>query len=213
MLLLRHKSNKMKKIVLVALLIAQGVFAQTDKGTWIFSGKTGAEISSSKSKTTSSFGSTNDRITAFEFNPTAGYFIIDHLYVGISSTLRREHINRTVSIQKNTYLTLMPTVGYFIPMEGKLRPFFSAGAGLARLNTDTEISESNIDPFLPPSFNDKNTGYAVALSGGVSYFLSSSISLDAQVNYNYLRLTSSSNSNAVNTVSGLGLSIGFSIFL
>lgn len=201
----------MKKIVILALLFTSFVFSQTEKGTFIFSGNTSAAFSQSKTKSNIS----ESDITSFDVNPTFGYFVKDNFFVGLAGTFEFTHVNNNQNyIDRSTLTVLMPTVGYYFPVEGSFKPFVSASFGYAHLKQVFEIST---DPLFPdPAFEsvqtDRYNGFAYALAGGGSYFITKNFSLDAQLSYNFIQLKIK-DGDYEREVSGLGLKVGFSIFL
>lgn len=201
----------MKKLLLLLLFVSQFTFSQTNEGTFIFSGNTSANFSQSKTKS----GNFETETTNFDINPTFGYFVKNNLYIGLAGTFQFSHVNNDQDfITKSTLTVLMPSVGYYFPVEGKLKPFVSGSFGYANL---VEKYESNFEPIFPdPAFEpiqiEKFNGFAYALAGGASYFITEHFSLDAQLSYNFIQVENKNNNNE-REVSGLGFRIGFSIFL
>lgn len=208
---MRTKLLTMKKLFFVVFLFSQFVFSQTDQGTFIFSGNTSADFS--KSKTTS--GNFVTKTTNFDINPTVGYFVKNNLFVGLAGTFQFSHDNNNQNfITKSTLTVLMPSVGYYFPVEGKLKPYTSGSFGYAHL---VEKYKANFDPLFPdPAFENNQTskfsGFAYAIGAGAGYFITENFSLDAQLSYNFVKVD---NKNGVDQreVSGLGLRLGFSIFM
>ncbi|MFY8187911.1 MAG: outer membrane beta-barrel protein [Flavobacterium sp.] len=201
----------MKKLVVVLLFLSQWAFSQTEKGTFIFSGNTSAAFSKSKTKSNIS----DSDITSFDVNPTFGYFVKDQFFVGLTGTFEFTHTNYDQNyIDKSTLTVLMPTVGYYFPLEGSFKPFVTASFGYAHFK---QIFETTTDPLFPdPAFErvqtDRYNGFACALAGGGSYFITKNFSLDAQLSYNFIQLKIK-DGVFEREVSGLGLRVGFSIFL
>jgi opacity protein-like surface antigen len=199
----------MSKIFALALFFSLFAKAQTEKGTVYLAGN--SSITFSIDKTTN--GSAEIENTNFDINPSLGYFVKDRFFLGISGLLDFSHVNNNQSIvTKSTLIVLMPTLGYYFPLEGKLKPFLSGGVGLAHLK---EVTRNNFDPIFPdPAFSNNETikfnGYAFAINGGLSYFISNHFSLDAQISYNQAELKQN---EAKRKVSGFGLQFGFSIFI
>lgn len=201
----------MKKIAILILMISQWAFSQTEKGHFIFSGNTSAEFSHTKT----TFGNSENETTNFDVNPTVGYFVRDNLFVGLTGNFAFTHYNNNQSyVEKTTLTVLMPSVGYYFPVEGKMKPFVSGSFGYANLKS---VYKNNFDPIIDdPAFTNSQTvkykGLAYAISGGASYFVTNHFSLDAQLSYNFVNLKNK-DSDSEQETSGIGFRIGFSVFL
>lgn len=96
----------MKKITLLIALISFGaITAQTEKGTFTISGKTGLGFTSSTVKYEYA-GQTEDgpKTSSFNISPSVGYFIIDNLAIGLE-------FDYTTSTTKQEVVMSPPTVG------------------------------------------------------------------------------------------------------
>lgn len=205
----------MKKVVVLAFFIAQFVVAQTEKGKFLISGKTGTDFSWVNTKTKSRFGTSETETSRFEISPTAAYFVSDNLFIGLTSLYSYEHTNFNLTSTESTGLfALMPTVGYYFVTETKFRPFISGGIGLVNSKYTFRGTPINpLDPSLTNSFTIKSNGFAANIAAGVSYFVAPNISFDGQVAYNYMSLKDKNLSDVKTTSSGIGFSFGFSLFL
>ena len=201
----------MKKIAILILMVSQWAFSQTEKGHFIFSGNTSAEFSNTKRTN----GSSEVKTTSFDVNPTLGYFVKDNLFLGLAGNFEfTRYKNNQSFIQKTTLTVLMPAVGYYFPLEGKIKPFVSGSFGLATLKS---VYTNNYEPiFGDPAFSNSETikynGLAYTISGGASYFVTNNFSLDAQLSYNYVNLEQK-DTDYYEKNSGIGFRIGFSVFL
>jgi outer membrane protein len=204
----------MKKVVLLAFLITQFVMAQTEKGKFVISGKTGIDFSWINSKSTSPFGTSKTKTSSFEFSPTAAYFVNDNFFIGLTSLYSYEHTNFNLnSTQSNTLYTLMPTAGYYFVTETKFRPFISGGFGLVNSKSTFRGTPMNpTDPTFINSFTAKSNGFVANIAAGVSYFVAENISFDGQLAYNYVSLRDKNFRDAKTTSSGIGFSFGISVF-
>lgn len=204
----------MKKIIVLALFITQFVAAQTEKGKFLISGKTGTDFSWAKTNSKSPFGTSKTETSRFEFSPTAAYFVSDNLFIGLTSLYSYEHINFNLNSTESTSLyTLMPTVGYYFVTETKFRPFVSGGIGLVNSKYTFKGTPMTIpDPAFSNTFTVKSNGFVANLAAGVSYFVTKNISFDGQVAYTYVSLKNKDNRDIKSTTNGVGLSVGISAF-
>lgn len=190
----------MKKITLLAALLVGGIFtmnAQTVEKPKL-SEKVGATpIQKGNWMVGGSIGSLGYSFEQKTFNinvlPTAGYFISDGVAVGMQVGAGFQ----TVRHGKNIWnYTVMPFARYYFP-EGASDTgrFFGQGS----------IGVTGFDQ----KGNGSETSFAFGVNAGYSHFVSRSVALEAIVGYNY----SKSNLATVEKQSGLGLAVGFQIFL
>lgn len=142
----------MKKIAILILMLSQWTFSQAEKGHFIFSGNTSAEFSHTKT----TFGNAENETTNFDVNPTVGYFVRNNLFVGLTGNFAFTHYNNNQTyIEKTTLTVLMPSVGYYFPVEGKMKPFVSGSFGVANLKAEYQ---NNFDPIIgDPAFSNSQT--------------------------------------------------------
>jgi len=201
--------KNLMKLLMVAFVFTTATesFAQTTKGSFVLSGGTGLQFTSSKVKSVYD-GETQGEgtISTFSFVPTFGYFVIDNLAVGLTSTI-------TSSTQKeeggDKYVTsstmILPTALYYFPMEGKLRPIVQVGIGFT----------SQADKYVPKSGSDDKTtssGLAINFGGGVSYFIRENISLNFGLSYTKVTLTDGDDDKSKMKQGNFGSNIGLAIY-
>lgn len=206
----------MKKLFLFSLLISQFAFSQTEKGKFIISGSTSTELSFINNKFDGGNFSNKQKITSFDIKPSIGYFVLDHLFIGISGLYDFEHINNNrANIIENNLLTLMPLAGYYFMPDSKIRPFVVGGIGYTNLKNKFESNNNIFDP-LDPGFSSSDEisyhGVTFGIATGLGYFVTKNFSIDAQLSYNYLNLNNKNNDLKSET-SGIGFRVGFSVFL
>lgn len=210
-----------KRFLLAALLFSVIITAQTEKGTFAISGKTGLGFNSTTIKYENS-GNTTDgpKTSSFNITPSLSYFIIDNLSLGLdfdykTSTTKQHGIifystaingySRVEAKSTATSLAVIPNATYFFS-KGKVRPFIEAGIGYANIKQKSETSDSV--QYLKSDSN--NNGYVWAAGGGLAYFITNTVSFDlglAYGEYNYKEENSNVKSGAFSA------NVGISIFL
>ncbi|MDR2221748.1 MAG: porin family protein [Flavobacteriaceae bacterium] len=190
----------MKKITLLAALLVGGLVttnAQVNVETPKLSAKVGTTpikkgnwmVGSNISKIGYSF---ENKSFEFMLKPTAGYFISDGIAVGLE-------VGGGIKTQKKplkdqwTY-TVSPFVRYYFP-EGAS----STGRFFGQGNIGVEGAEGG----------ESKNSFAFGINAGYSHFLSRNVALEAMAGYNY----SKANTDGAEKQSGLGVAIGFQIFL
>jgi hypothetical protein len=186
----------MKKIIILALAISAsiGSFAQFNQGRVLVGGTleaTTSELSGSKTLDTDS--------KSLSITPQFGYFVIDHLAVGIGAEiyLSKTKYRGTLGNSYETYrsLQLQPFIRYY------LNPgvFFQGQFGIGTLYT----KYSSYDY----SSNDTNTIISGGLAAGYALFLNDNIAIEPMVGY------SLEHADNDRTSSGLFLKVGFQVYL
>ena len=198
---------------LFLILFCSNAFAQTKKGNFALSGKTDLNFlfSNNQVKMDSvKFGS--GKSYQFGVSTGMGYFVADDFMVGVSGSYSYIYSkpepgsNQYSSENITTTLGIIPQVTYYLPVEGKLRPSITAGAGYLWLKErDSRITDNN---------NLLNSLSGLSLNGaaGVSYFFNQSVSLDFGVQYTRNRLKNKLQTNQIliqNVVAG---NIGVTVF-
>lgn len=202
----------MKKLILFAAVAAFGFSAnaqdestnQTTKGTWFFGADAG--ISFASNKTIPEFDGeefdTEVTVTSFSFTPSANYFVIDNLAVGLditfsSSNSKVDFDGDTEEDKTNTF-AVIPNATYFFS-DGNVRPYLGAGVGYMSAGGDEDFT--------------KFSGLAINANGGIAYFINSSVAVNIGVEYLYAKLSNKEESDFKNKSNTLGVGAGFSFFL
>ncbi|SKC00814.1 hypothetical protein SAMN05660841_03608 [Sphingobacterium nematocida] len=123
-------------------------------------------------------------------SPRAGYFIADGLALGAQASLGL----RTVKDADNQWnYGIAPFVRYYIPRGASATGrFFGHG--------DVGITGSNAG---------KGTSFAFGVNAGYAHFITQTVALEVMAGYNY----SKANVNVGEKATGLGVSLGFQIYL
>ncbi len=201
--LLLHQSNlynkyTMRKLALL-LLIAAGVgsqaYAQKIETTPQMSSEVGIEpIRQGNWMVGGSIGNLGYSFEAESFNvslqPRAGYFVSDGLAIGAQANLGLATVKDADNVW--TY-GIAPFVRYYFPNAGSTTGrFFGQG--------DVGISGSSVG---------KDVALAVGANLGYAHFITRTVALEATFGYNY----SKANINTSGGASGLGVGVGFQIYL
>lgn len=175
----------MKKLLLMgAISLFAGMNAQTEKGSWMVSGKTGIGFSSANTKyTTQGKSLDGPKVSSFEITPSVGYFAVKDLAIGVDlgfkstkTTFKNTDLGQNYE-QKQSMFTIMPNATYFFVTGSSVRPYLGAGIGYGSV-TSSELYN-----------NDKETtkgGLLWGAKGGFLYLLNSMVGLDLGVGYQSL---------------------------
>lgn len=192
----------MKKVSL--LIIASIYFfsssAQTEKGRFAISGKT--DMSLMFGKTTivrDSAQGQKQNSTAFNADIGFAYFVANNLAIGLSGSFQYNRIDADNSIGylQNYIAGVIPSITYFFPLKGKLKPNLSVGAGYLWYFTSDLDAE----------------GLSLNVAPGVSYFVNRNISLDLGVQYSHSNLENKSGTSDISyQQQTIGLLAGLSLY-
>jgi len=201
---------KKTKIALTILLLSTlSLFSQTEKGKYLLgaSSNIGASFTKQKFKsntTTQEYGNTN----TFSLSPHIGYFVADNFAIGIELAMSFSNYkdkNNHSSSANNTYV-FAPFLKYYFS-QNEFKPFLFAEYGIGTHHSKHDSPYYNYD--------GKNKLSVLAIGGGVSYFINTTIGLDLGVNYS--RSSSKPNENnpndEKNIISGITSTVGFTISL
>ena len=200
-------------VILFLFLFATG-FSQTKKATFVLSGKTDLNFLFSKTTILHDSTATNtlkDNQSGFEIG--VGYFVADNFAVAISGAYsytyeKFEAVNYSPATTETitTTLAVIPQLIYYFPLEGKLKPSLSIGAGytwLKERDSRTTVNNNMVYSLAGPSFNG---------AAGVSYFITQSISFDLGLQYSHNKLNDKLNSRIYQTQNGVSGTLGITIF-
>jgi outer membrane protein len=204
------------KIFLAAMFllsVSSTSFAQTQKGSFVLSGKTGLNILFSKVTTGIDSVSTGKSTSNdYDFALGIGYFVADNISIAVSGAYsynysKIEQGYLTSGTQNITQsLSIVPQVQYYFPVYGKLRPSAAVGAGFSWLRQrDSRVSGN---------YNKVYELSGVPFYGGlgVSYFVSRAVSFDLGVQYSYTKFKDKLGSEQVQKQSQFAGTMGVSVF-
>lgn len=199
--------------IVFCFFISSVTFAQTQKGNFVLSGKTGLNFLFSKvTSGTDSIQTGKSNSNEYDFTAGAAYFVANNVSVGVSGTYsynysKIEQGYLTSGTQNITQsITIVPQVQYYFPVYGKLKPSAALGAGYAWLQQrDSRVTE--------------NYNKVYELSGasfygglGVSYFITESVSFDLGFQYSYMKLKDKLGSEQFQKQNQLAGTMGVSVF-
>ena len=194
----------MKKILITFIAITcvtLSMSAQTEKGKFIISGSTAADLSYVSEDIIGDSG--GDIKLNLNISPAVGYFVIDNLVIGAQASFA--YLDSDLN-DKSTQFTFMPTAQYYLPFGSVLRPSIQVGAGYVNLSQSVPISNNSTSRH---SFG----GFTWATAVGLSYFINNSISLDLGVQYADINASYSGNTSVKVKTKGIGGTIGISLYL
>lgn len=125
-----------------------------------------------------------------QINPRAGYFITDGLAIGAQTSLG---LNAAKGEKNEWKYGIAPFVRYYIPRGASATGrFFGQG--------DIGIAGSSIG---------NGASLALGINAGYAHFITQTVALEAMAGYNYTK----ANVNVGDKATGLGVSLGFQIYL
>ncbi len=189
----------MKKLLFAAAFaLFATANAQTEKGSWVVGASSTLGFNSTSSKVKANGHSVDGpKVSTFTITPSAGYFVIDKLAVGLdlgynSATTKFDGDKYTAST-----FGIMPTGTYYFTDNKTVKPYLGAGVGYA----STKEKEGNYSVTVD--------GLAWKVKGGIAYFIATNTALDLGLGYTQF----SNKENGVTTnVNNFGVNLGFSIF-
>jgi outer membrane protein len=155
----------MRRIFFIAtLLLPLTLFAQTEKGKWIFF--SGTDLTAVFGKNTVKYDGndlTEIKTSSFELNPGAGYFIADNFALGITAPLSfSKNGYSTYEARESTYGASLFGRYYF--GKADFKPFVTAEAGYLASKSFSETGGSQ-------QLDDLFNGPAFAGGVGISKFI------------------------------------------
>ncbi len=204
----------MKKLFLLgALAFCATINAQTEKGSWVVSGSTTIGFNNTSSKI--KYGTVSydgPKVTTFNITPSAGYFVINKLAVGMdvafTSTKSKNteyYSGESLNYETNSStVVVMPTGTYYFKSASKVMPYL--GAGIGYFSNTTKFSSDYYSSLDTKTTTD---GLAWGAKGGLVLLITPSIGVDLGLSYIN---TSSKEGEIKNITNSLGANAGFSFF-
>jgi outer membrane protein len=196
------------------LFVSSTSFAQTQKGSFVLSGKTGLNFLFSKVTTgTDSVTAGKSKSNEYDFALGAGYFVANDVSIAVSgaysynySKIEQGYLNNgTQTITQS--LSIVPQVQYYFPVYGKLKPSIALGAGYAWLQQrDSRVTENYNKVY-------ELSGASFYGGVGVSYFITQSVSFDLGFQYSYMKLKDKLGSEQFQKQNQVAGTMGISVFL
>ncbi|QMW04076.1 outer membrane beta-barrel protein [Spirosoma foliorum] len=193
----------MKNLICIVLLVFIQISAkaQTEKGRWN-AGFSVGQFSYQK----------NDLLSGFSgsISPTAGYFVARNFLIGTGIPISYSSTDYSnlgvIRRMRVTSIGVSPFARYYIGAS-KLKPY----VGIAYTYSHSNYHEENSQT-IPTIMNDESTSASLTPSLGLAYFINRSISLDAQLGYNFYSSKASIFDSSAYNYRVATLGIGFNIF-
>lgn len=187
----------MRTALLLALAagLAPGTLAQSypiDRGAYLFGGTAGFVSLGGDLYATP----TDDRQTAFAFQPKAEAFLFPRVTLGLFAAFDRFSYEDDAKVR---VFTIGPKASYYFgDPAGRLFPFVSLGAGYSAATLE-----------FPDGSEDDGPGFAAVLSGGAAYLVSGQVALTGEAFTQLARYGGETFDGA----NKLGLRLGVAYFL
>ncbi|MDV3951396.1 hypothetical protein CMT77_04110 [Elizabethkingia anophelis] len=194
----------MKKNLLIGAfaLLGFAASAQTEKGSWVVGGSTSIGFNNVSTKVKSD-NTTFDgpKVNTFTIAPSAGYFVIDKLSVGLDLAYTNATTKYDGAKTTSNAFAILPTATYYFTDNSVIKPYLGAGIGYAS-NTEKEEYRGKSNEYTVD-------GFAWKVKGGFAYFFTPSIAADLGLSYSQF----SNKDNGVRTnVNTFGVGVGLSVF-
>jgi outer membrane protein len=189
-------------------------FAQTNKGNFVLSGNTNLNVLfSNTSVGTDSIETGKIKNNQFAFTAAAGYFLLDDLTAGISATYSYDYTTSKPGMYGESSIgtitqafTIMPQVNYYLPVQGKLKPFVGIGVGYLWLEQkDSRVNENENKVY-------SMSGTSLSGGAGLSYFINQSVSFDLGFQYYHNHLKDKINPEQIRKQNAVSGTLGVSVF-
>jgi len=199
---------------LLLMFFCSSVFAQTNKGNFVLSGNTNLNVLfSNTSVGTDSIETGKIKNNQFAFTAAAGYFLIDNLTAGISATYSYDYTTSKPGMYGESSVgtitqafTIMPQVNYYLPVQGKLKPFVGIGVGYLWLEQkDSRVNENENKVY-------SMSGTSLSGGAGLSYFINQSVSFDLGFQYYHNHLKDKMNPEQIRKQNAVSGTLGVSVF-
>ena len=209
----------MKLITIFAILFFQILFtacySQTKKGTFLLAGKTDLNFLFSKTSISmDSVVTSQSKDNQFGFNLGVGYFLADHFAIALSGAYsytdnKFAPVNYSPAATETitTTLAVIPQLIYYFPLEGRVKPSLTFGAGYTWLKerSSTVLTNNNLVYSLAgTSFNG---------AAGISYFITKWVAFDLGFQYSHNRFKDKLNPRVSRKQNIVAATLGVTIFI
>ena len=188
-------------------------WSQTEQGKFVVSGATNLQFLFSGSDLHSGdVMGVPEKAENFGINAGFGYFVIDNLGINITGSYdytysKRKEYQGSGNVQDiQEMIAILPSLTYFIPVEGNLRPSISFGVGYVNLKERSNLSST------PGNVMYHYGGASVNAGAGLSYFLIKSASLDLGFQYSHNKLTDKTDKRRSQVQTNYGVRAGLSFY-
>lgn len=199
--------------IIFCLFICQISHAQTQKGRFLLSGSTNVKfLFSNLDPNYDDVVDNSVKTQEYGVNAGFGYFIVDNLAVNINGAYDYTYSKKQLYLGPvyeeivETTIAVVPSVIYFFPVEGNLKPHVELGAGYVSLK------ERNNGSSTPNNVAYHYAGLSINGGAGVSYFFSKHISADLGFQYSRNKLTDKTNERRKQIQNNFGVMAGISFY-
>lgn len=205
--------RKLFTVIICFLFFYHISYSQTQQGTFVVSGGTNVNLLLSNIDRGMEDALDNDvKSQDYSFNVRLGYFVIDNLAVNITTSYQYSYYKKQIyqgpmyeeDIQST--ISLVPSLTYFFPVEGNLKPAVSLGAGYIALK------ERNNQLPTPENVAYHYGGLSLNAGAGVSLFLKRNISFDLGLQYSRNKLNDKAGENRSQLQNIFGVMAGVSVY-
>ncbi|MEO7044498.1 MAG: outer membrane beta-barrel protein [Ferruginibacter sp.] len=199
--------------IIFCLLFCNISFSQTRHGNFVISGGTDIKLLFSRlSPNVKDVVDNQVKMQKYAVNAGLGYFIIDDLAIHITTSYEYSYSKKQLylgpvygeDIQKT--LAVIPSLTYYFPVEGNVRPTINLGAGYVSLK------ERNNQYSTPNNVVYHYGGLSLNAGAGVSFFLNSSLSVDVGFQYSRNKLNDKTHENLSQLQNMYGAVSGLSVY-
>lgn len=188
-------------------------YSQTKQGNFTVSG--GTDINLLFSNTDPGMDDVVDddvRSQDYSFNAGLGYFVIDNLAVNITASYQYSYYKKQLFLdpvyEEDIQYTvgIIPSLTYFFPVKGNLKPNVSLGAGYVALK------ERNNQHSTPQNVVYHYCGLSLNAGAGISLFLNKNMSFDLGLQYSENKLNDKAGDNRSQLQNIFGAMAGVSVY-
>ena len=205
--------QKLFTVIISFLFFYHTSYSQTKQGNFAVSG--GTDINLLFSNTDPGMEDVVDdnvKSQDYSFNVRLGYFVVDNLAVNITASYQYNYYRKQIYLDpvyeedvQNT-VGIIPSLTYFFPVEGNLKPNVSLGAGYIALkerNNQQSTSENVVYHY---------GGLSLNAGAGVSLFLNKNVSFDLGLQYSRNKLNDKAGDNRSQLQNIFGVVAGVSVY-
>lgn len=192
---------KQFSFLITVIFLASTVHAQLNKGQWLVGGTAG--FSYAKNSSNNNIYSYSTKSTSLQASPSAGYFIINGLAVGVRPGIVTTHDKieshdagtpfSSSSDSKGTGITISPFVRYyFLPARNKINILADLAYGWEHQKSHTQTMQTYTDgsglPVVNSStYNNKYSSHSFTVAAGPALFLNPRVSLELLAGYGIVK--------------------------
>lgn len=195
------------------MIFCHSSYSQTQRGNFVLSGSTNVKfLFSNLDPNTEDVVDNSVKTQEYSVNAGFGYFIADNLAINMNAFYDYSYSKKQLFLDPvyeeiiQTTFAVIPSVNYFFPVEGNLRPRVEFGAGYVSLK------ERNNAYSTPNNVAYHYAGLALIGGAGVSYFFNRHISADLGFQYSRNKLNDKTNEKRSQLQNNYGAMAGVSVY-